>query len=331
MKRREFIKSGLVLTLATGATGHSAFGEIIAPTEENLSHAEMERFLKELDISMDRISHSGGDHIKNLISQTPGVREDQIFRSCLRSLLLVGSFSDLPIKGQVHPQMQKRMLYSAPEVDFSVNHSLEFLRNLSDESKEEIRSALAEDRNLGRQVLDTLDLEARAIGVHSARRRQMNVMGRRIMRRLRHSPEMLLDEYVTKTEKLLLASNSDEAFDKMFKMQVGEARYSSCLKEAESAARHWENLNIPDLAVGYGLITDEQENDEEPEEMPKPKRIRGLKLLGIGLATTAVGWLLLIMQVVDLGLILGVTLGPIITLIAIIVILITAIIAIIKK
>ncbi len=341
MKRREFIKSGLVLTMAAGATGHSAFGEIIAPSEENLNQAEMERFINDLDISMERISHSGGDHFKNLISQTPSESEEKIFRSSLRSLMLVGSFGDLPIKGQVHPQMQKRMMYSASEVNFSVNNSLGLLKNMSDESKEEIRYALTEDRRLGRQILDTLDLEAISIGVPSARRRQMKVMGRRIIRRMRHSPEMLIDEYVNKTEKLLLASNSDKAFERMFKMQVGETRYSSCLKEAESAARQWEKSNVPDMAVGYGLITDDQENDEEPKLSKSPVFLQGLRLLGIGAITTAAGGLLIAIGMLPIpilsevsfivGVVLGVTVGPILILIALIVIIISAIIFAIKK
>ncbi len=333
MKRREFVKSGLVLTMAAGAAGHSAFGEIIAPTEENLSQTEMGRFIKELDISMDRISHSGGDYIKGLTSQIPSEGEEKIFRSSLRSLMLVGSFGDLPIKGQVHPEMQKRMMYSASEVNSSVNNSLEILKNMSDESKEEIRSALTEDRNLGRQILDTLDLEARSIGVHSARRRQMKVMGRRIIRRMRQSPEMLIDEYVTKTEKLLLASNSDEAFDKLFKMQVGETRYSTCLKEAESAALQWEKSNTPDMDLGYGLITDDQENDEEEKEKSKPERIKGLRLLGVALIMTAAGQLIIAIapSLFLIGALFGITIGPILIMIALINIIANAIIDASKK
>ncbi|TVR39238.1 MAG: hypothetical protein EA394_09795 [Bacteroidia bacterium] len=334
MKRREFIKSGLIITAVAGTSVRSAFGEIIAPTEEHVSQAEMERFFKELDISMDRISHLGGDHIKSLLSQPLGESEDKTFRSGLRSLMLIGSFGDLPIKGQVHPQMQKRMMYSASEVNSSVNNSIAILKNLSDESKEEIRIALTEDRGLGRSILDTLDLEARAIGVPTTRRRQMKVMGRRIIRRLRHSPEMLIDEYVNKTEKLLLASNSDEAFEKLLKMQVGEARYSDCLKEAERAALQWEKLNIPDMAVGYGLITDDRENEEEPKETSKPERIKGLRLLGVGLVTTAVGQGVLYIAMMTsaslgvffwLGAILGITIGPILILVALIIILVNAV------
>ncbi len=333
MKRREFIKSGLVLTVAAGATGPKAFGEVLAPAEDNVNQVEMERFIKELDISMDRISHSGGEHIRNLISQSSDESEEKIFRANLRSLMLVGSFGDLPIKGQVHPWMQKRMMHSAAEVEFSVNNSFSMLKNVSDESKEDVRSALTEDPALGRRILDTLDLEAQSIGVPSARRRQMKAMGRRIMRRLRHSPEMFIDEYVHKSEKLLLASNSDEALEKLFRMQVGEARYASCLKEAESAALQWENLNIPDVTVGYGLILDEQENDEEPKEISQPRPIRGLRLLGIGLITTAVGLLLLavVPGVFWPGVILGITIGPFLILLALIIIIVSALIRVIKK
>jgi hypothetical protein len=323
MKRREFFKSGLV-TMVTAASGHSAFGEIIIPTEENVTQTEMERFIKEMDISMDRISHSGGDYLKSLISQTPGESEQKLFRSSLRSLLLIGNFGELPIKGQVHPWMQKRMMYSAPEVNFSVHNSFDILRNMSDESKEEIRSALADDPGLGGQILDTLDLEAKSIGVPSPRRRQMKVMGRRIIRRLIHSPQMFIDEYIKKTEKLLLASNADEALEKLFKMQFEEARYSAFSKEAESSALHWKNSNINDMPVGYGLMINDQENNEEPDETSERKPQRGLRLLGVGLILTAVGWLTVAIAPGWFGVILGITIGPILILIALIVMIISS-------
>jgi hypothetical protein len=329
MKRREFIKSGLVMTAVAGATGPSAFGEVFIPTEEHLTQTEMERFIREMDASMDRIAHSGGDYLKSLTHQTPRESEQKFFRSSLRSLMLIGSFGELPIKGQVHPWMQKRMMYSAPEVDFSVLNSFDILKNLSGESMEEIRSALTDDPELGGRILDTLDLEARSIGVPSARRRQMKVMGKRIIRRLRHSPEMLIDEYVKKTEKLLLASNSEEAFERLFKMQVGEAKYTDYSKEAERAALQWKISNIPDLPVGYGLLI----NDQPPEdgENDKPP-LKGLRLLGIGGIVLGTGWLLMVaFGSIDtfvgfVGVVLGVTIGPLLILIALITILISAII-----
>ncbi len=341
MKRRAFIRTGLVVSAVAGAAGSSAFGEIIIPTEENVTHPEMERFLEDMDVRMERISSSGGEHIQKLISHTPDESEQRYFRSSLRSLLLVGSFGELPIKGQTHPWMQKRLMHSASEVDFSVSSSYDMLRNMSDESMEAIRIAFANDPRLGNRIMDTLDLEAKSIGVSSARRRQMKGMSRRIIRRLKHSPEMFIDEYVKKTEKLLLASNSDEALDRMFKMQAGEARYSAYSKEAEIAALHWKRLSIPDMSVGYGSMTGEKLSDPETIVLGNSKPINGLKLLGLGVVITAAGGLLIaigmtpipIISEVSLivGIILGVTVGPLLILTALIILLIDAIISAINK
>lgn len=330
MERRGFIKTGLA-TVAAGASGHLAFGEIIVPMGENFTQTEMENFTREMDISMDLISHSGGNYLKNLIPQTPTETEQNFFRSSLRTLLLVGNFGKLPVKGQVHPWMQKRMLYSVPEVNYSVTCSLDILRNMSEESKEDIRSALIDDPDLGGRILETLDLEARSIGVPSSLRRQMRVMGTRITRRLSHSPEMLFDEYIKKADKLLAAGNSEEALEHLLKTQVGEIKYTTRRNEAESAALEWRRLNIPDIPVGYNPIITEQDNKKPSRRKNNPKKIKGLGLLGVGFVTTALGWLFITLAedvlagVGVLGLILGVTVGPILMLIALIVILITAI------
>jgi hypothetical protein len=316
MERRGFIKTGLV-TMVAGASGHSALGEIVVPMAENITQNEMENFIREMDVSMDRIFQAGGDYLRSLIPQTPTDDEQKFFRSSLRSLMLIGNFGDLPIKGQVHPWMQKRMLYSAPEINFSVTNSFDILRNMSDESKDEIKTALTDDHGLGSRILETLDHEARSVGVPAARRRQMRVMGTRIMRRLRHSPEMLIDEYVKKADKLLLASNSDEAFEQILRIQMGND-YTTRTKEAESAALQWEKLNIPAGSIGYDAIISEQRNSVSNEESDNLKTKKGLGLLGIGLIVTAAGWLIVAISGGMFGVVLGITVGPILILIALI-------------
>jgi hypothetical protein len=331
MKRRAFIKTGLV-TMTASASSQLAFGEIIVPMGESITHSEMENFIREMDISMDRIFYSGGKYLKSLIPQTATEIEQNFFRSSLRSLLLIGNFGDLGIKGQAHPWMQKRMLHSAPEVNYSVTSSLDILRNMSEESREDVRSALIDDPDLGDRILETFDLEARSIGVPSARRRQMKVMGNRIVRRLRHSPGMLIDEYVKKSEKFLTACNSDEALEHLFKTQAGEISYSTRRNEAESAALHWRGLNIPEIPVGYNPIISEQDDDQPSKENNHLKTKKRMGLLGVGAILTALGWLFIAisgsggLEVFGiLGVIMGVTVGPILILIALIIILIKAI------
>jgi hypothetical protein len=322
MKRREFLKTGLLFGAVAGTTVNSALGEIIIPTEENLLHSDMEKFIREMDIRMERISHSGGAHLNRLISASPEEKEQQYFRSSMRSLLLVGSFGALPIRGQVHPWMQKRMMYSDSEVDYSVNTSYSILRDMSEQSFEDIRKALADEPDLGSRILDTLDREAQDIGVASARRRQMKIMGRRVIRRMQHSPGMLVQEYVKKYEKLLQSSHSEETLDKLFKMQMEESEYSTLSREAEIASLHWKNSNIPDMPIAYGLMIDDKETDRSPERKP----LKGGRLMGIGFVLTGVGWLLFGTNTTAsmIGLVLGVTIGPLLIIIALIMLIVSA-------
>lgn len=311
--------------MAGGASSPLAVGEIIAPLGENISHIEMENFTGEVDAGMDLIAHSSGFYLKNLLPRPPNEYEQNYFRSSLRSLLLIGNFSDLPIKGQVHPWMQKRMIYSTPEINYTVSTSIDILRNMSDISKEEIRGALIDDPGLGDRILESLDLDARSIGVHSARRRQMRVMGKRIIRRLRHSPEMFIDEYVRKAEKLMAAYNSDEALDRLFISQVGENEYSARRNEVEKAALQWIELGIPDSSIAYNPVVAFQEISKPSEEKMNLKTRKGLRLLGIGAILTATGWLLILIADGNIfGLILGITVGPILILSALIVLIVEA-------
>ncbi|MBE0676135.1 MAG: hypothetical protein IH591_15875 [Bacteroidales bacterium] len=323
MKRRGFVKTGLV-TMAAGASSNLAFGEIIIPVSENISHFEMEDFISKMDLCMDRISFSGGNYLKKLFPQSPSETEQDFLKSSLRTLLLIGNFGDLPIKGQAHPWMQERLLYSAHEINYSVTGSIDILKNMSDESLEDIRTALTDDPDLGDRIMEALDLDAQAIGVSAARRRQMRLMGKRINARLKHSPDMLISEYVKKADKLILACNSNEALEQLLRAQVGEADYSKKRTESEIAALYWNNLNIPDIPVGYKPIITYQDDNQQTKEQTALKNKKALRLLGIGGITTAVGWILIGLGT-SIGLVPGVTIGPLLILIALIMLLVNAI------
>ena len=325
MKRRGFIKTGIV-TMAAGASSNAAFGDIVVPMSENISQLEMENFISKMDLSMDRISFSGGNYLKNLFNQNPTDTEHNFFRSSLRTLLLIGNFGDLPIKGQAHPWMQNRLLYSAPEINYSVTSSIDILKNMSEESMDNISTALHDDPELGDRIMEALDIEAQAIGVSVVRRRQLRIMGKRINRRLKHSPEMLTSEYIKKADKLLLASNSDEALEQYLMAQMGEVNYSTYKNEAEIAALYWNQLKIPEYPIGYKSLITEQYNIGQSKDEKNLRNKKALRLLGIGGATTALGWIIIALGGF-FGVILGVTVGPILILIALIMLLINAIIS----
>jgi hypothetical protein len=328
MKRRVYLKSS-VATLAASTAGPVALGEIIAPNGEDISAAEMDRFLTEMDIAMDRISYTSGHYLNNLINQPLSDIDLLNFRAGMRSLLLIGSFGDLPVKGQVHPAMQKRLHYSAPEIDSTFMNLKNKLESMSPESCDEVKSILKGEPDLGDRIIESLDLEAQLIGVPSRRRRQMRRMGNRVIKRLRHSPELLINEYILKYEKLNYLYESDTDMDHVMQKHMGDQEFKDRHQKAEFAAFEWQKANLPHSPIGYTSLVNQNVHQEPSKEDKEPKKKR-ISTLGIGAIMTGAGWLLVGLGtligtdegvgavIAGVGVVFGVTIGPITMLIGLI-------------
>ena len=196
MKRRNFLIGGIG-ALGNGATGCANIRQVISPNWSNITSAEMGDFLVSLDGGMNRITQDPdrGRFLTELQQRPLAEKDALLFRQGMRSLLLVGNFGDLSVAGQVHPGMQKRLQFSAPEMDASVLGVTDQMKSLSPASRVGIQSALRQDSRLGDRVLEAIDLEAGAVGVPARRRLQLRAMGKHIIGRLKHSPDMFIDEY----------------------------------------------------------------------------------------------------------------------------------------
>ena len=153
MKRRDFLVGGMG-ALAASVTGCAGINQVIAPNWPNITPLQMNRFLTDLDTSMNHIVENpeGGQFISQLQQSEPSEKDAQFFRQGMRSLLLVGNFGDLSIAGQVHPGVQKRLQYSAPEMDVAVSGTTDHMKSLSPTARVDIQSALREDPTLGDRV-----------------------------------------------------------------------------------------------------------------------------------------------------------------------------------
>jgi len=324
MKRRGFIKSGMT-TLAASVAAPAAFGEIIAPDSDYITSAEMDHFLTKMDKAIDQISKTTGHYLIPKMNFQPSNRDLLSFQSGMRSLLLVGNFSDLSLRGQVHPGMQKRLFYSAPEINSSLSELTIRIKSMSLEDRSEIQKALIEEPDLGDRILESLDLEARAVGIPIRRRKQMNRIGNRIIKRLKHSPDMLINEYIAKYDKLTTLDKTDFDYEHLLKKQIGEEEYNKRYNQAEFEAIEWQKQNLIDQPVGYKSLKVIQRDDDLPEEKEQNYYRKGLMTLGVGAIVTAAGWILIAITGGVAGLIMGVTLGPLIILIALIMLLVKAI------
>ncbi len=331
MKRRTFVKSSLS-TVAIGAANPIELGDIIAPDWENISPEEMDHFLLGLDGAMNRISEESGSgkFIANLIKKPMEENDINLFREGMRSLLIVGNFGDLSIEGQMHPGVQKRLFYSAPEIHSNIENIMDKMKTLSPKDRGAIKSSLRDDPTLGDRVLEAIDREASFSGAPKRRRRQLQRMGNSILRRLKHSPDLAIEEYLKKYEKLNSMPETEEEIRRFMAAHMGEKVANTRIQEAEDASLRWRMKEFSELPIGYhSMFSEEVLTSYEQLEVDERYK-KGLRILGIGAITTSVGLVFLLLSgggglLYGLGLVAGVTVGPVLILIALIILLIKAI------
>ena len=267
MKRRDFLIGGMG-ALATGVTGCAGIGQVIAPDWENITPLQMDRFLTSLDGAMNQITENpdGGGFISELHQKPFNEKGARLFRQGMRTLLLAGNFGDLSVAGQVHPGVQKRLHYSAPEMDAATSDTTDQMKSLSPTARADMQTALRADPALGNRVLKTIELEAAAVGASNRRLMQLHVMGKHIIGRLKHSSEMFINEYVTKYEKLTAVPGSAAETQRFMATRMGEAAFKARVREAENAARYWHSQELEDIPIGYQLVAQEGTNSESPSD-----------------------------------------------------------------
>ena len=330
MKRRNFLIGGIG-ALATGTTGCAGIRQVIAPSWPNVKPAEMDGFLVALDGAMNRITENpAGARFLSELQQRPSREQDaRLLRQGMRALLLVGNFGDLSVAGQVHPGVQQRLQYSAPELDSTTLGLMDHLQSLSPAARANMQSALRQDVGLGDRVLETVDLEASSIGVPVRRRLQLRAMGKHIIGRLQHSSDMFIDEYVTKSQKVLSQPGSVAETQRLMAAHMGEPAFKVRRQEAENAALRWQAMELQKMPIGYQSLAKEDTGETRSDEEESEAWYRvGNRLLGFGVITTVVGWLIIALGagigsdgLIIIGLIPGVTVGPLAFLLGIVTIL----------
>ena len=319
MKRRDFLIGGIG-AVATGTTGCAGIRQVISPSWPNVTPAEMDGFLVDLDGAMNRITENpAGERFLSELQQRPSREQDaRLLRQGMRTLLLAGNFGDLSVAGQVHPGVQQRLQYSASEMDSTVLGAMDHLQSLSPAARADMQSALRRDARLGDRVLEAIDLEASSVGVPVRRRLQLRAMGKHIIGRLQHSSDMFIDEYVTKSQKILSQPGSVAETQRLMAVRMGEPAFKVRRQEAENAALRWQAMELQEIPIGYQSLEKEDTREARSDEEESEAWYRaGNRLMGFGAITTVIGWLIIAIGsgigsdgLLIIGLIPGVTVGP---------------------
>lgn len=244
--RRDFLKTSTLVGVGTAATACSSRNEglLVVPASA-LSVSDMDAYVARLDGSMNAIA-TGPSPIpkifpnKNFNPTDPVIKSgEELLRKNLRSLLLVGSFQDLSEEGRMYPGMQARMWSAMGEMDDAMRGTHNSLSTMTPTERADIGRALKADPELGMRIVEAFDIEASAQGVPMERRMHMRSLALQVTNRLKQSTSMFIDEYTTKTQKILVRSTDTEDVQRQLMAALGEDEFFALRDRNFKYAERW--------------------------------------------------------------------------------------------
>lgn len=224
MDRRDFIKRG-----AAGASGIVAGGSRVHPLEgveppnsKVFPPDDMETYLATIDEGVSRLSQWP------LAERFPGLRDgdfdgESMARKTLLSLYMAGMFGDLPVENQLHPGMQDRLWAAQPAMDEALAEMTDFVHRQTPEQLARVRMTLQTRPDVLRDISRMVDTEAERVGVSEARRAQLRAMFTDVGWRIENQPPgLIVDEYVSKVERVTASDIEDAARQRWLTARYGE-------------------------------------------------------------------------------------------------------------
>lgn len=301
MDRRHFLRAGGgggLLTLGGCATqglqGALAGGASSLPA---MTEAEVQSFLQRLDEQMVGVQRR--KPMAGLLLLCRGknnedlARGEELVRKSLRSLLLSGSFGDLPLEARAHPGVQGRMFDGMGELDEATMGMRDVLANVTPTERADMARALREDPDLAMSVVEAIDEEAGRLKVSGERRLHLRSLAAHVASRMKQSPGLFMDELVNKVDKMKGRDLSAASMERRMIAQVGEDEFFRVRDRMVAAQRSWRVAGSHKIGSDGG---DDGEPVEEDEHVKRgtPLLTVGGVLMGMCAVYTTIGVLLLL-------------------------------------
>lgn len=220
MDRRDVLKLGAVASVS----GSSCAGLLSNPGAVGAS--DLGGFLSSLDGALASIG--GGQFFDTFLPatrspelSTRAQHGEVLAKKTLRSLLLVGTLSELPPEHLAHDGVQQRLRDSMGEFDDAMFGMTSMLEQLSPTERADLSAALEEDPQLGMRVMSGVDEQAAAFGVSLKQRTKLRALSTHACARLRQSPELLITEYTGKMHKIAARQGARAAAERAMAASLG--------------------------------------------------------------------------------------------------------------
>lgn len=296
--RRDFLKASTVVGVGAGAAGCAGRNEgLVVVPGEALSVQNMEAYLAHLDGAMHTIKTEESSIPRifpdvKLDKADPVIKNgEDLLRKNVRSLMLVGSFSDLPEEGRAYPGMQRRLIHGMNEMDDAMIGMHNAMKALTPTERVEIGRALKADPDLGMKIIGALDAQAAQSGISTERRLHLRTLASQACTRIKQSTSMFIDEYVAKTEKIMARPLDPDDIQRRLIASLGEKEFFALRDRHDRYVERWQIAQSGDPASADGSWV-QKPNEAKLERASTVLTVGGI-LLGVGLLVGVISVLLI--------------------------------------
>lgn len=292
--RRGFLGAGVGSVVAGCAAG------VRAPKSVNVEHAA-EEVLARLDRAL-LVGEAKKHPLAPFDKGSNALEDERYLRAVMRSLTIVGVLQEVPVEVQTHPAIQRRLWDSMADMDFAVGESRRRLAALTPADHRKIRELLSKPGvEVGDEIFASLDRDAAAAGMSTARRLHLRSLGREVTGRLRQSPQMFADEVLTKLDRALVAAADPVAWTEL---RMGKAAYAELTEKVAVAQAAFGTKKLGATASSSALTPAELARIQShsmldvptpPPAVEPPKKSKttvlqvGGYMLGISVVVTGLG------------------------------------------
>jgi hypothetical protein len=176
---------------------------------------------------------------------------DALAQRTLQTLFITGMIGDLPVEAQTRPDVQRRLHAAVPLMNEAIERGTAFLGSVSDADLERVQVGLR-DYGAGDAIFSTFDRVAADYGLSDWRRAQTREIFAQAEWRLRNQPPALIvNEYVTKVNKLADADIPSEMRVRALATHAGEEAF---WQQHGEKSLHDARISRGLKTMGYGLL-----------------------------------------------------------------------------